>query len=63
VAQGTVRPAQFIERSLFSMVAGTGVKLGSHHRGQDGALEYPWVLGEPSVAFSPAQAYINARIE
>ena len=56
-------PAQFIERALFPMVVGAGVKLGSHDRGQDGALEYPCVLAELGVAFSPAVSNVNASIE
>src|SRR2546429_303908 len=63
VTEGHMRPAQFIQNSLFPMVVGTGIEFGGHNGRQDGALEDPSVLAQPQIALSPAEADVNASIE
>jgi len=63
VTEGHMRPAQFIQNSLFRMVVGTGIEFGGHNGRQDGALEDPSVLAQPQIALSPAEADVNASIE
>ncbi len=55
--------AKFIQGSLFSMVAGTGVEFGGCHCRQDGSLKYACVLSQPQVVFSPTKPDVNAGIE
>jgi hypothetical protein len=44
MAQGTVGPTKFIQRSLFLLAVGTGVEFGGHYSGQNSALEDPSIF-------------------
>jgi len=63
VAQGKLRPAKSIQRSLFAIVAGAGVEFGCHDRRQDSALEDTGIFAYPLVAVTAAEAYVDAGVE
>lgn len=63
VAQGIVGPTKFIQGSLFSLAARTGVEFGGHHCGQDRTAENLSIFAQPEVVFFPAQPDVNAGVE
>jgi hypothetical protein len=44
MAQGLMGLTKFIQRSLFLLAVGTGVKFGGHHSAQNSALEDPSIF-------------------
>jgi len=63
VAEGVVRPAEFVETSFFTGIMGACVEFRGYDRCQNGALEDSGILTEPKIILSTVESNVNAGIE